>query len=862
MNFKEKVTKFAVNRPKTVVIFFLILTIALAIQLPKIQVDTDPENMLSEKQFVRVFNDQVKERFELYDMVVVGIVNDKDPNGVFNPDTLEKVYKITNKIKGIEGVIDSDIIAPSTQDNIEQGGLGVVNFNWLMDQPPKTRAEAEKIRDESMDNPILKGTMVSEDGKALAIYIPIESKDLSYEVASEVQSYIDRFENSADNYYISGLPVAEDTFGVQMFKQMAISAPLAMLIIFLLLWFFFKKISVIISPMIVAMISVITTMGLLIGLGFKVHIMSSMIPIFLMPIAVVDSVHILSEFYDRYQHIKDKRKTIIKVMDELFVPMLYTSLTTSVGFASLALTPIPPVQVFGIFVAVGVMMAWILTITFVPAYTMFIKEESLKNFGAADEGEGGILDNSLKFLGNMTYKRSKVILLITLLVITIAGYGITKIVVNDNPVKWFEADHPLREADRVLNEHFGGTYMAYMVWDSKDSAEGLKTAKDEILMEVDAIQEIYLEFNTQMNKIREVINNRYDKAIKAEEFNKKKLLQELKTYINQIKTKEQENLDWAIEDLSYALDDLEVKYQTFKQPEVLEYIAEVQKMLESTEDVGKTSSLPDVVKKVYKELREGKEEYYQIPDSAGGIGQSLISFQNSHNPNQLWHFVEPDYSSANIWVQLKKGDNQNMQKVVEKVDAWIAENPPPVGLEYNWAGLTYVNVVWQNKMVMGMLKSLLGSFVIVLIIMSILFRSPFWGLLSMIPLTVTVAFSYGMIGLVGKSYDMPVAVLSSLTLGLAVDFAIHFIERSRELYEELGSWKETIAKMFDEPARAITRNALVVAIGFLPLLFAPLVPYQTVGILLATILGVSSLATLFILPALITVLKKYLFKDR
>jgi predicted RND superfamily exporter protein len=74
-----------------------------------------------------------------------------------------------------------------------------------------------------------------------------------------------------------------------------------------------------------------------------------------------------------------------------------------------------------------------------------------------------------------------------------------------------------------------------------------------------------------------------------------------------------------------------------------------------------------------------------------------------------------------------------------------------------WAGLTYLNVVWQNDMVRGMLRALLGSFVIVFIMMLVLFRSVWFALLAMLPLSVTIGFIYGLIGLVGKDYDMPVA---------------------------------------------------------------------------------------------------------
>ena len=141
-----------------------------------------------------------------------------------------------------------------------------------------------------------------------------------------------------------------------------------------------------------------------------------------------------------------------------------------------------------------------------------------------------------------------------------------------------------------------------------------------------------------------------------------------------------------------------------------------------------------------------------------------------------------------------------------------------------------------------------------------LFRSPLWGLLCMVPLSVTIAFTYGMIGFLGKDYDMPVAVLSAMTLGLSVDFAIHFLQRSRVLHARLGDWHAASKDMFGEPARAISRNILVIAIGFTPLLIAPLVPYQTVGFLLASIMIISGIATLVILPALISGLEDPLFR--
>ena len=159
-------------------------------------------------------------------------------------------------------------------------------------------------------------------------------------------------------------------------------------------------------------------------------------------------------------------------------------------------------------------------------------------------------------------------------------------------------------------------------------------------------------------------------------------------------------------------------------------------------------------------------------------------------------------------------------------------------------------------MVSGMIDSLLSSFLVVFLMMMILFRSIKYGVLAMLPLTFTITMIYGLIGWFGKAYDMPIAVLSALTLGLSIDFAIHFIQRVRELEKEYKSLSQALTAMFQEPSRAISRNAIVIAIGFTPLLLSPLMPYITVGFFLASIMVMSALVTLVLLPALLTLLNK------
>jgi hypothetical protein len=120
---------------------------------------------------------------------------------------------------------------------------------------------------------------------------------------------------------------------------------------------------------------------------------------------------------------------------------------------------------------------------------------------------------------------------------------------------------------------------------------------------------------------------------------------------------------------------------------------------------------------------------------------------------------------------------------------------------------------------------------------------------------------YGFIGWIGKDYDMSVAVLSSLALGLAVDFAIHFLQRARVSYAETKSWTLCAQTMFEEPARAISLNIIIIAVGFMPMLFSSLTPFRTVGALFSAIMVISGICTLLLLPACMTLMRNFLFGE-
>jgi predicted RND superfamily exporter protein len=451
------------------------------------------------------------------------------------------------------------------------------------------------------------------------------------------------------------------------------------------------------------------------------------------------------------------------------------------------------------------------------------------------------------------------VVVLALIVSAVALFGIFKIRINDNPTKWFKASHPIRVADRVLNEHFGGTYMAYLALEAVQKEIPTKKYAGVLTGRLDGYARRVEENREATGEIVAMVRRSVERLAERAP-SREALLEELVAF-GEAGRDEEEDDDryFAWEEVLLFLEVERGRDEAFKQPEVLRYVAKLQEHMEEGGVVGKTNALTDIVKTVLRELFDGDEAQFRIPDTPAAVAQCLETYLSSHRPNDLWHFVTPDFRKTVVWCQLKSGDNIDMSRTVEAVDRYLSENPPPLPLRHQWFGLTYINVVWQEKMVSGMLEAFFGSFLIVFLMMTLVFRSALWGFLSMIPLTVTIGLIYGIIGLVGKDYDMPVAVLSSLSIGLAVDYAIHFLARSRMLREEHGTWARSVGPVFGEPARAIARNVVVVGVGFLPLLAAPLVPYKTVGIFIAAILFAAGLASLLILPALITLLEGWLF---
>ncbi len=787
-------TEFSVNHPWLVIAIVAIITIGFAIQFPKITIDTDPKNMLPATSDVRVYNDSVERDFSLHkDTIVLGIVN---KNGIFNQTTLEKIARITDEILKLKGVVTRDVTSFTTVDDVISTGDSIT-VKPLMSEIPKTQQEIDVFKKSIYDNPLFVDRLVSRDGTTTAIYIPLEPGANGKEIADKIREIVGR-EKGEEGYYIAGDPVARDTFGAEMFRQMGLFSPIAGMVMFISLYILFGNLGLISSVMAVAMISIIWSMGLLIGLGYPVHIMSSMIPVFLMAIAT-DSIHIFNEFYFRFREIKNKKQAVLDTMKVVGQPVKYTALATAAGFGVLAIMHILPVRVFGIFIAFGTIVIRLMSFSLIPAVMMLANEQKiLIAAGGEDEAENRTV-RILRGLGRIGAHKSKATVLAGIAVLILAIAGISRINVNNNMVKWFKQGSDIRESERIMNEKLGGTALGYIV-----AASG----EDDFI----------------------------------------------------------------------------------KKPETMRYIEALQRDMEKLPNVGKTFSIVDYVKRINRVFNNNDPAFDRVPDTKEAVAQYLFMFSMSAKPSDLDNVVDYPFRKANIWVQLKTWDAKAMEDVIDRVKAYNASHPMQ-GAEFKPAGTAYFNLVWNNEVLYDMLRGFILALITVFIILVLNFRSFKWAMIAYMPLLFTITVIYGVVGFMGKDFDMPISVLSCLSLGMAVDFAIHFISRFRRRVEE-KSEAEKMRSLEGEkkiltsqpltlstsqlpnselitdsllwtaarPGKGIMRNALLFATAFSAMIFAPLTPYVTVGLFIAGMMFLSALMSIIYLPALIVMFKGWLFK--
>jgi hypothetical protein len=285
---------------------------------------------------------------------------------------------------------------------------------------------------------------------------------------------------------------------------------------------------------------------------------------------------------------------------------------------------------------------------------------------------------------------------------------------------------------------------------------------------------------------------------------------------------------------------------TFKSPDVLATMAKLQSELETDPDVGDSFALTDFIKRMHQVMHEGNTDYYAVPDSQELIAQYLLLYEMSADPTSLEQVVDYEYAGANLTVQVKDDSSQTLSRIIAVSDDYRNELAE-LGVSVHYAGSGYRALVFSELILEGQIKSLAISLLIVFVLLAMMFRSIPTGLTGATPILITAVVNFGIMGLLGIPLSISTALISSIAVGIGIDYAIHMIERYKEYRAERGNKHEAAVLTMHHSGRAIMYNAIVVASGFAVLLFSVFPPNRQVGGLVALNMAVSFLGTITVL---------------
>ena len=227
----------------------------------------------------------------------------------------------------------------------------------------------------------------------------------------------------------------------------------------------------------------------------------------------------------------------------------------------------------------------------------------------------------------------------------------------------------------------------------------------------------------------------------------------------------------------------------------------------------------------------------------------LFSMQGGSGLDSL---VTYDYSRALVTAQMKTLDAEAMGQVISQVESFLKERyGAESGLQAYLSGTPKVMQRLMNRYVQTQVSSLVSSGIMVGLIVSLLMKSVVLGLFSLIPLAFTVVVNFGIMGFAGLPLDAVTSMISSVAIGIGVDYAIHYISRYRW---EAASGQGTAAALErtgTSAGRAIIFNALALIAGFLVLVFSHFRAIAVFGLLISAAMIVSSLAALLVVPLLL-----------
>lgn len=287
-------------------------------------------------------------------------------------------------------------------------------------------------------------------------------------------------------------------------------------------------------------------------------------------------------------------------------------------------------------------------------------------------------------------------------------------------------------------------------------------------------------------------------------------------------------------------------------PELLKRMETYEQKLVNDPLIGNISSAASLLRELSKGFYAPEEEGYdQIPGTADEAYQFLEIYSMSDDGDALEQFIDYNYENARMVVSLKNGSNRAGKELRRRLKELTKDDPDVVAV----TGTSFTRIELADMVVSGQIKSLILAMLVVFVLLSLVFRSGRAGMLSALPLSVAILILFGLMGFLGIALDIATALLSSIMIGVGVDYTIHFLWRFKVERANGYEHREAARITLTTAGRGIIFNAVSVIVGFLALSFSNFAPMRFFSALIVISIASCLISALLLVPSIIILVK-------
>ncbi len=444
-------SKYVTDHPWWILLLTLIAVSGMSIGVRNLTLETDYRVYFSEGNPQLVAFEEIQDIYNKSDSVLFIV----EPKGgtVFTPKTLEAIQLLTEKAWKIPYSSRVDSITNFQHTQANEDDLIVAD---LVINPQVSAEEIEKIKQVALHEPLLVNRLVSNKGHVSGINVTLQFPGESPFEATKVATSVRLLATEIEKIYpdikihLTGMAMFTNAFVESAMDDNKTLVPLMYAVVILVLFISLRSFSATFSVIILIIFSVISALGIAGWLGWYLTSTSAIAPTIILTMAIADCVHILATQLHNMRIGHEKKKAIQESLVINFSPVFLTSITTAIGFLSMNFSDAPPFRDLGNIVAIGVILAWLFSVTFLPAL-MSILPIKVK---PKDELDNSLMEHLAEWV--IEYRKSLLIFnaILALLIISF----IPQNQLNDEFVKYFDKSTEFRQSTDFLNENMGGIY--------------------------------------------------------------------------------------------------------------------------------------------------------------------------------------------------------------------------------------------------------------------------------------------------------------------------------------------------------------------------------------------------------------------